>query len=266
MNHRRQLVVVSVLILAFTLACRTPTGEFRLGIVRGSGNVVTESRDIGAVDAVELGTLGTLEIEIGGDPELRIEAEDNIQPLIRTEVRNGRLIIDNQPERNFQATRSVRYYLRVESLERIELSASGDARAPALSADTFTIRVSSSGDLEIASLTCDTCNIHLSSSGDVEIGNLDATALDVQISSSGDLTIDEGQVTRQEITLSSSGTYNARGLRSNRAEVRLQSSGNAYLWVEEDLRGRLSSSGDLIYRGDPTLDVSTSSSGRVRRD
>ena len=266
MNRKFGLLVASVLILASSLACRFSTGGIGLNrtTIRGSGDVVEEVRSIRGVDAVQLSTLGQLEIEIGGSPELRMEGERNILDAIRTDVRGGTLNIHTDSGTNLRPTEPVRYFLRVESLERIELTSSGSASAPALSAGTFTIRLSSSGDLEIDALTCDTCEVNLSSSGNARIRELDADTLTVRISSSGDLTIDEGEITRQEVTLSSSGNYNARNVRSSRAEIRVSSSGTARVWVDDELGGRISSSGNIIYRGNPEVDVSTSSSGRVR--
>jgi hypothetical protein len=266
MNRRFGLLIASVLLLASSLACRLSTSDIGISrtTVRGSGNVVEEVRSIRGVDAVQLSTLGQLEIEIGDSPELRIEGESNIVNAIRTDVRNGLLHIRTDPGTNLRPTEPVRYYLRVESLERIELASSGGASAPALASSTFTIRLSSSGNLEVESLTCDTCDINLSSSGNTRIRELEADRLNIRISSSGDLTIDGGEITRQEITLSSSGNYNAGSVRSSQTEVRVSSSGSARVWVDDELRGRISSSGNVIYRGNPEVDVSTSSSGRVR--
>jgi hypothetical protein len=56
--------------------------------VRGSGNVVEETREVSGVSGVELATLGTLHVEIGESESLRIEAEDNLLEYIETDVRN----------------------------------------------------------------------------------------------------------------------------------------------------------------------------------
>jgi hypothetical protein len=61
------------------------------------------------------------------------------------------------------------------------------------------------------------------------------------------------------LCISSSGNYAAQDLESDEATVRLNSSGSATIWVQDNLKANLSSSGDLRYRGNPTVDATTSS-------
>lgn len=258
------VTLTSLVLLALTLACSVVTGSLGGRVVRGSGNVVSEEREIGTIDGVQLATVGTLTIEVGEDEALRIEAEDNVLPYIRTQVRGGTLVIDTEPGTNLRSTEPIAYYLTVEELSSIRLSSSGDVVAPDLEADRFEIALSSSGDLDMGELTCETCLITLSSSGDLNLDAVYTPDLVVRISSSGNVTIDDGDVEHQEIDVTSSGNYEARDVDSETADVQLSSSGNARIRVSERLDARLSSSGDLTYHGDPQVDASTSSSGRVR--
>ena len=45
--------------------------------------------------------------------------------------------------------------------------------------------------------------------------------------------------------------------------MRINSSGSATIWVLDNLKADLSSSGDLRYRGEPEVDATTNSSGDV---
>jgi hypothetical protein len=180
---------------------------------------------------------------MGDGESLRIEAEDNLLEYIETDVRAGRLAIETRQGTNLRATRPIKYYLTVDTLDRIEVSSSGDVEAGNLRSESFSVKISSSGDVFVESLDC--------------------TSLRVDISSSGNLEISGGQVQRQDINISSSGEYRARDLPSVEAEVTVTSSGTAEIRVSDQLSGRLSSSGDIRYIGSPEVDVSTSSSGRV---
>jgi len=231
--------------------------------VRGSGNVVEETREVSGITGVDLATLGHLTIEVGDMESLRIEAEDNLMAYLETEVRNGQLRIETRDNVNLRNTRPINYYLTVTGLGTIVISSSGDIQAPDLEAERFSINISSSGDLEMGDLEAETLTVKISSSGDVTMGVLNANTLEVDIGSSGNLTIAGGQVKTQNITISSSGNYTAQDLASEEAEVRLSSSGSATLWVHDHLRANLSSSGDLRYRGNPTVDATTDSSGDV---
>jgi len=191
--------------------------------IRGSGDVVEQTRAVSGITGVNLATLGHLTIEVGNTESLRIEAEDNLMEYLETEVRNGSLRIGTQEDVRLDPTKPVNYYLTVTGLDTIVIS----------------------------------------SSGDIEMGELEADVLEVDISSSGDLDIASGQVKAQNVTISSSGNYTAEDLVSTEAEVRLNSSGSATIWVLDFLKANLNSSGDLRYRGDPTVDATTNSSGEV---
>jgi hypothetical protein len=234
------------LILVFSiLACTVTINDDWGGngeTVRGSGTVTEETRTISNLSSVELALPGTLHITMGGSESLRIEAEDNLLEYIRTEVNYGKLVIGSRQGINIQPTHPVHYYLTVTELSSILISSSGNIEADNLQSDSFSITISSSGD--------------------VSISRLDCTSLHVIISSSGNLDIQGGQVQKQEINISSSGEYRARKLESVSANVILTSSGEATIRVSDHLTGRLSSSGNINYIGNPDVNVSKTSSGR----
>ena len=236
---------LALLALAFgILAC----GFIRIGDdggerITGSGPVVEEDREVDGISGVELATSGTLHISMGAATSLRIEAQDNLMEYIETEVRGGTLLIRTKPGYDLQSTRPIQYYLTVENLDNIE--------------------VSSSGDIEAGNLESDSLSIRISSSGDVSIDRLDGSSLDIKISSSGKLEISGGQIREQRVDISSSGDYQARGLASTTANIDLTSSGSATVRVSDRLNGRLSSSGNIYYIGDPEVDVRMTSSGKT---
>jgi hypothetical protein len=258
--------IVMVSVMAFSiLACQVGGIPFSNNEVRGSGNVVEESREVRGITGVELATTGTLHIEVGEREALRVEAEDNLLEYIETRVRGRTLVIDIPNDFNLRATRPINYYLTVTDLDTIEISSSGDIEAPDLETERFSVAISSSGDLLMGDLTADTLTVDISSSGDMMMGTLHAKTLRVDISSSGNLDVAGGEVEEQDITISSSGDYTARELESDEAKVRISSNGSATIRVSDYLEANLSSSGDLYYIGSPTVDVRTSSSGDVRR-
>lgn len=213
--------------------------------IRGSGTLSEETYAFTGITGVQLSTVGELDIQLGDTEELRIEADDNLLQYFEAEQDGGTLRIGTRRGVNLRPSETVRYTLTVKELEFLGLSSSGNAHAPALSADRFEIRISSSGD--------------------VSLDGIDAGSLIVGISSSGDVEIGEGEVEMQEISVSSSGNYRGESVRSGQATVRLSSSGDARLWVEDSLDASVSSSGSVYYMGDPEISDSHSSSGRVER-
>jgi hypothetical protein len=253
------LLTTLILVTLSLSACNIGFGR----VVRGSGDIIEETRSVSGISGVDLATIGELIIAVGDTESLRIEAEDNLMEYIETEVRGGTLRIESRDNVNLRNTEPIKYYLTVMELDTIEISSSGDIQAPDLEAESFSISIDSSGDLEMEDLETDTLDVNISSSGDLTMGVLNANSLDVDINSSGSLDIAGGEVKTQNITSSSSGKYTAEDLASDEAEVRLNSSGSATIWVRDRLRATLSSSGDLRYRGDPTVDATTNSSGDV---
>lgn len=253
--------VLALFIVGSGSDCEDLIGES----VRGSGNMEEQIRTISGVSGVKLATLGKLYIELGREEKLVIKAEDNLLEYFETDVRNGVLTIDTRRNINIRPRKKVSYYLTVKELESITISSSGDIEAPDLKTDRLKFTVSSSGDLKTGELDVESLNVRVSSSGDIFIPKLQANILDVNISSSGDLDIDRGNVEKQEISISSSGDYHAGRLESREALVNISSSGDAYLRIEDYLYVRISSSGNLYYSGNPRIDQSTSSSGRVKK-
>jgi len=253
--------------------------------IEGSGNVITQEREISSVDAVELATIGRMYIEIGNEEKLVIEAEDNVIEYFDVDVFGGRLTIDIKRDVNLRLNEPVRYYLTVKELTEVEVSSSGDIEVPDITADKFYVIVGSSGDIDMGNLTCtaldvrikssgdvtlrdvkaENTEIDINSSGDVRLESLNGKFLVVDINSSGNVRIDGGVVEEQDVSISSSGDYRAKRLESKTAHVSSHSSGDAEVFATDYLKARLGSSGDVYYAGDPRVNEREGSSGRVRR-
>ncbi len=261
MNNNRNSYLITSFVLTILLLSACSIGDVKT--VVGSGKVVEETRAVSGVSGVELATLGHLTIEVGDMESFRIEAEDNLMEYLETRVLGGTLRIGTQDRVRLDATKPVNYYLMVTSLEAIKISSVGDIQAPDLEAEQFSITIASTGNLEMGDLETETLTVKISSSGNVTIGVLNANTLEVDIGSTGNLDIAGGQVKAQNITIDSSGKYTAQDLASYEADVRLNSTGSATIWVQDNLFARLKSSGDLYYRGNPTVDANINSSGDV---
>lgn len=237
------LILLSLLFLAFGLTgcqMRIPPDT-----VRGSGEVVTQERLLVGVERVNLSTIGDLTVVLGDEEKLVIEAEENLIEYLVSDVRSGTLHISQQEGIEIRPTQPVRYTLTVPTLDGLSVNSLGNIQAPVLKSEDFEIQINSTGNIRLAGLSTE--------------------RLEVTISSSGDVQIEGGEVQDSFIRISSLGNYLARDLASQTAEVRINSSGDATLRVAQSLKANLTSSGNLYYYGNPTLDVKTSSSGRVSR-
>src|SRR6266853_3313510 len=87
---KRKIVVLLLLAGGLALAgCKLHRG------IAGSGVRKTEKRDLKSFNAID--TTGTYEIDVTCQKpaSFEIEADDNILPLIKTEVRDGILFLSN---------------------------------------------------------------------------------------------------------------------------------------------------------------------------
>ena len=264
MKNRTSFILVLVALMSSILACSVNFGNnVSVNTVRGSGTVVTENRDVSNISSVDLAMTGTLHITVGDKQSLAIEAEDNLMGYIQTDVNLGRLVIQTKQGTTLQPTKPINYLLTVTNISAITISSDGDIETSDLTSDPFSITISSSGNLSISSLNSTSLQVKSSSSGNTVIGNLNSGSISVIISSSGNLEIQNGQVQQQNIRLSSSGEYRANALVSSVADVTISSSGSATIRVSDQLSGRISSSGNVYFIGNPLVNINITSSGKA---
>jgi len=275
------IIVLVVLALALSSLACSFSG---FTTVRGSGHVIEQVRTVSEFTGVNLATMGNLQIQLGDQEGLRIEAEDNLMPYLETTVFNRELEIGSRDGVWLRPTRPVNFYLTVKSLDSVALTGSGNIVAPDLKADQFRVRLSGSGDMKLGNLyatdiemrltgsgnlrvagaTAKDQQITLSGSGDVELGNWNAETVEVRLNGSGGLAASSGAVKEQRVTLSGSGEYRAEGVDSATAEARITGSGSMTIQVRDRLSAHISGSGSVRYAGNPKVETSVTGSGRVR--
>lgn len=257
----RQVGLVLVLLMAGQPALAGPWdwGDR----IRGEGPVKEEHRPFKGVEAVELGTIGTLFIEQGDSITLTVVAEENLLEYLETDVRSGMLTIRTRKHVNLSPSEPIEYHLTLPRLDEIILSSAGDAELSDWKAERLQVDLESSGDLDCGALTCPQLEVTLESSGDMTVASWEGDLLRAHLNSSGDLKIRGGKARELDVRLSSSGDFQAADLESQEASVHASSSGDAVLRVTEYLEARTSSSGDVVYYGDPRVDAHATSSGDV---
>jgi hypothetical protein len=171
----------------------------------GSGQLATQSRQVSGFTSVELTGVGELSIDQTGTESLTVSAEDNLLPLLTSEVEGDTLILGKKPNTRIVTTKPITYTLTMKDITGLAVSGSGTINAPKLTTAALRIEISGSGvittagnvddqSLEISGsgryladgLTSKTTTAEISGSG---TGNVVASnALDVKISGSGTLT------------------------------------------------------------------------------
>lgn len=192
-----------LLLLLFVTAC---DDVLDAGGVRGSGDVITESREVSGFSEIAVLGSGVVVVEVDGTESLTIEAENNIMPLLTTEVRNGRLELG--PKSSISPTRQITYTISAAALEGVSISGSGDISATGVDADSFTVEISGSGRVEPTGTTTE-LTVEIAGSGDYEGEGLVAQLGEVTVSGSGNVFVN---VTDQlDVTISGSGDVRYMG-------------------------------------------------------
>jgi hypothetical protein len=169
--------------------------------VQGSGDVITESRDVAGFDVVALTGSGRVDIEVTGTESLTIEAEDNIMPLLRSRVRNGRLTLDTT--RSISPTVEVVYTITAASLRGVEVSGSGEVDAVGVEGDDFSVDISGSGEVTLEGQLSGRLSLSISGSGAFDGESLTVPEAEVDVSGSGDAVVNATDVL--DVSVSGSG-------------------------------------------------------------
>lgn len=212
--------------------------------MRGSGNVITERREVSGYHAVDFSGVGELVIDQNGNEGLIVEGEDNILPFVRSEVSNGTLRIGLGGATPINPTRPLRFNLSARVMDGIYVSGAGTVKTAGLDAAGLQLGVSGAGGLDA--------------------DNVSSGVLAVQVSGSG-FVVASGKALSQQVVISGSGAYKAEDLASSTARVSISGMGTATVRVSETLDAQISGAGSVNYIGDPTISKHVTGLGSVTK-
>lgn len=208
--------------------------------VRGSGEVVTEERQVPEFKTIKLKGIGRVVLTQSQTHSIAIETDDNILPLIETEVQNEELIISQQ-NYNLRPT-TLAFNITVANLKGIAISGSGEVIGKnRFVSDDFYANISGAGDMAL---------------------ELDVTDLETKISGSGSMNL-SGKANRHDAKISGSGKINAFDMHTKCVSLRVSGSGDCKVNATETLYARISGSGDVFYKGHPRITTKISGSGSL---
>jgi hypothetical protein len=242
MRHVMLAALVSIAVAIAVGGCSwSDSGQ----ALKGSGTVVDESRAVDGFTAVDLQGIGVLRISQGIAESLTVRTDDNLQPLITTDVQDGTLVIgiDTRDHSHGIAPTTLIYQLTVTSLQALSVAGAAQVEAQSLA----------------------TGNLHLDISGaaQVHFDELQARALRVT-SAGGSAFALTGTVDSQEVEIAGAGEYQAKALASRTATIRITGAGHATVQVAESLEASIDGTGVIEYAGSPTVDQHIAGLGVIR--
>ncbi|MCK4529924.1 MAG: DUF2807 domain-containing protein [Candidatus Marinimicrobia bacterium] len=224
----RKILIYFTLLLMFSGASAT-AGDFwdlfNCGRgIKGSGDRVTESRDLDNFTVIEATASFDIYVRVGEEQSLEITFDDNLIDLVTTRIHGHRLKISC--EENYLSRRGCRIDITVPELERVKLTGSGDIDVVNLDNERFEFYLSGSGDMRAEGET-EELIVKVSGSGDINTRELEAKYVDARVSGSGDIKV-----------------YAVESI-----DAKVTGSGDIDIWGHpEDIRRRVTGSGDISRR------------------
>lgn len=174
--------------------------------LRGSGNIQKERREVATFDSIS--AEGAFEVEVVGQKpqSLEIEGDDNLLPLIVTEVSNSVLHIRSR--RSLSATKPIVLRISVSDLRRLHASGASTMEVTGLKNDEFKIETNGASTIRASG---ETKSFNLDANGAGSIDTHKLRARNVVIDSKGVSNIDVYAGEQLDVTVSGPSVVFYRG-------------------------------------------------------
>ncbi|AWH85451.1 DUF2807 domain-containing protein [Flavobacterium album] len=227
--------------LCFTL---TVAAQEKKEAVQGNGDTTKEKRKIGP-DYSKIKVTGNFEVSlISGDTgTLSMEGEENLLPLVTTEVKNGTLFIGSENDKFLTPSRNRKITIKVpvNALSEVFLKGSG----------SINVKNRVKNDIKLLLDGCGSINVS------VNTDNVEACVL-----GSGEIKID-GQAQSFECKVVGSGIIKAYDLKAPNVNAVVSGAGDVEANSSKKLKGRISGSGNIAFAGEPSeTDLKHSGTGK----
>ena len=230
----RNFTLMAALLLLVTACDHIPA-------LSGSGNLISDTREVSGFEKVEFDSVGSVEIIQDETESVIIKTDDDVMEHVTAEVREGTLyvgrdLVSPTPTR-------LNIVLHVNELTGISVPGIWDVHSDSLAADQFAIKIDGTGTVRIKLLTADELAVLIGGAGVVEIA---------------------GQVNSQTINVTGkSVTYRAGDLQSEASTI--VGRGEFTLWATETLDMKIDGACILDYYGDPVIRIGQSKACEIRR-
>jgi hypothetical protein len=230
---KKILLILSVICLA--ISCRYKTG---------SGNIVTQNRNLAAFTTMSVAGGFDVEVKKGINTKVIVEADDNIIDDIETSVHNGQLKITMSNGMSYNDVH-MKVFVTVSDLNKINSSAAADVDVKdELSSDnTIDLSASSGSSIKVI-INAPEAKADASSGGEIEISGLTKN-FDVEVSSGS--------------------SVHASKLLSENTIAEASSGGTAEVHASVQLDAKASSGGTISYKGAATAITKESSGGSINK-
>ena len=135
-----KLIVSGLLLSAVLTACG----------VSGSGNVVTETRQVTGFDGVTVTGAGNILIDQSGAESLTITTDDNLLQYITTEVRGGKLVIEFATGVLFDKVKDLTFKVGAKNLNSIQVDGAANVEGKNIATENLSVNLNGAGAITLS--------------------------------------------------------------------------------------------------------------------
>jgi hypothetical protein len=147
--------------------------------IRGNGELQEETRKVDDFNAIEAGGIFRVYVEVGSEPTLKIEAEENLLQYIETRVSGSTLILDQR--KNLNPREHITVYVTVPELNRVESSGASKFFVENINSEDFRLSVSGAGKVKLVG-TAEKLNADISGAADLDAFDFKCKNVDLDVS------------------------------------------------------------------------------------
>ena len=231
-------------LLFFNLSIIICSCDLDANLIRGNGNVVTETRQVGEFHSII--SKGSIDIEIMPSDSygLEIQNDENLLEYMLTEVSDG--VLEVKYKKGSYSSDQAKVFITVPTLNEIKSSGSADIFIHGLLRNPQEINIKTSGSGNIA-------------------GEVDVPLVKAISSGSGNIEL-SGRTKTFICEIRGSGDVKCEDLKSENADISVKGSADVKVFASVSLKVSVAGSGNVYYSGNPpNPDINISGSGKVRR-
>jgi hypothetical protein len=210
--------------------------------IEGQGPTISEDRAVDPYTKLEINIAADVTIVPGDKQYVRIQAQNNLLKIIKTNVRGKTLEVDSRP--CFQTDSRVKIELTANMLSSVKINGSANVKTSAsMNTEDFDVSINGSGQY---------------------IGDIFANAVNAEINGSGNIIIN-GSTKKLDVEINGSGDFKGIGFKAFEANISVKGSGDVDINALNKLRVEVLGSGDVTYVGNPDITTSIDGSGKVSK-
>jgi hypothetical protein len=210
--------------------------------LRGNGNMQTQDREVAGFKGLNVSGGFAVEVTQGNQESLRIEAEENLLPNIRTEVRGGVLHIYNKD--GITTSKGMKAYITMRELNSVNIS--GGVKVTGKS-----------------SFRTDALKLNMSGASKV---TMDVNTKELEADMSGASKIElTGKADVLDMDMSGASKVEAADFQAKRVKVEASGASKIKVYATEELDINASGATVVHYKGSPSISAETSSAARISK-